>query len=230
MPNIGAHRNMIRTLLACKGRYIAICEGDDYWTDPEKLEKQWSYLESHPDCVINYAGVQASRDGIVDLDYLGGVKQDLSSIQLMVASPINTLTAMFRNVLKNLPPEILTTGPGDLFLWSLLGHHGTGHYDPRILPSVYTIHDGGVHSKKPQVEKILMRLMTYYSLYLYYRRVGVQVLSDYFLGAVSRDVDLIRSTAAELAPDLLSGLPDRMVSMARGEFEFDKGALLEIIG
>ena len=53
---------------AAKGKYIAICEGDDYWTDPTKLQQQFEYMQEHPDCpLVGHESIKVFENG----DYLG---------------------------------------------------------------------------------------------------------------------------------------------------------------
>ncbi|HEU5123464.1 MAG TPA: glycosyltransferase [Verrucomicrobiae bacterium] len=47
--NVGMHANLARVERGARGKYVAYCEGDDFWNDPHKLAKQVAFLESRPD-------------------------------------------------------------------------------------------------------------------------------------------------------------------------------------
>jgi glycosyltransferase involved in cell wall biosynthesis len=103
--NHGMVPNFIRTLKACDGRYVALCEGDDYWIDPYKLQSQVDFMEKKPEYVICYGDSQPFNEkGLLDHDF-GGARKDLSSEELMKGTPIFTHTTLFRNVVKQMPPE-----------------------------------------------------------------------------------------------------------------------------
>ncbi|MEM8491230.1 MAG: glycosyltransferase [Pseudomonadota bacterium] len=164
-----------------RGEYIAICEGDDYWSDPGKLRKQVAFLEQNPGYVICYTNCSAFRDDGQSTAEPSGVRWDLTARELQCAPPIFTLTACFRNVLKEWPPELSRGRYGDLLMWSLLGDYGKGKYLGDIGPSRYRVHDAGIHSMRTRSARIEMALETFMVMFLYRMRKGDRAVAVRYL-------------------------------------------------
>lgn len=172
-PNIGMMPNMIKTLQECNGKYIALCEGDDYWTDPLKLQKQVEFLEKNPDYVVCYHDAKiVDQFGKVVADSLlsENRKVDLSSNELMKAAFTPTLSRVFRNVVTEYPNEMLKVLNGDTFLTVLLGSYGKGKYLDQIQPAVYREHQGGVWSSLDEDSKNFNSFNSRLYMYQYHQR------------------------------------------------------------
>ena len=179
--NVGMQANGQRTMEACIGEYMALCEGDDYWTDKNKLQIQKDFLESNPEYIICYTDVEAFNENGIIQDYIGGATKDLTADELKKATPINTLTTMYRNIMKDkFSAEFKASKYGDLFIWSILGYYGKGKYLPQIKPARYRVHLGGVHSGTSQIDKYDNTLITYALLLSYHKKLGSSHIVEYF--------------------------------------------------
>ena len=158
------------------GSYIALCEGDDYWTDPDKLEKQVRFLESNPDYVVAFhARDRLHADGTLERKSEAPEpwKRDLTARELACgAAIIPTLTRVYRNVLGELPPEQQQAPHGDRFMSARLGLHGGAKFMPEIGPAVYRVHSGGVWSGTSHDERRRNKFLTYWAIHAYFKRVG----------------------------------------------------------
>lgn len=152
--NVGMSRNLIDTLANCTGEYVAICEGDDYWTDPNKLQTQADYLIENPDFAVSFHRVKVQDDlGKVDVEYPSSAISEVTDFEdLAIQNYIPTLSVMFRNGLFGRFPEELANLPvGDYPLHLLNAQFGKIKYFPTVM-GVYRMHAGGAWSQKKDAE------------------------------------------------------------------------------
>jgi len=159
-----------------KGKYIALCDGDDYWTDPYKLQKQVDFLESHPDYVMTYHdAIIVDANGVKTTESIvpGTHKCDYKKDEIITCDTyILTSSLCFRNVTNLDIPEKNKVVNGDNFITSQLGHFGKGKFMSDIGKAVYRMHSNGVWSSKNESEKYISLITTYYWLHIYYNRIG----------------------------------------------------------
>lgn len=127
--NLGMMPNFIWALNQCKGKYVALCEGDDYWIDSFKIKKQVEFLKEnlefnscyHEVLIVNEFG-DLSKDFITKKK----IKKDSSSIydHLLYGNFIHTCSYFFRRERFELPRKFDELKVGDFFLFLEVSKNG----------------------------------------------------------------------------------------------------------
>jgi len=166
-----------------KGKYIAMCEGDDYWTDPKKLQKQIDFLEANDDYVITYHNakiINDKKDIINESKLSDNLKKDFMQGELIKGVMLLTLTVCYRNIIKKYPEEYFKVKNGDKFLTSLLGNYGKGKYIGDIEDAVYRKHENSIWSSLNKINQMYYNGDTRAWLSRYYKRIGKEKYATYF--------------------------------------------------
>ena len=138
--NLGICKNFFNTLSLAQGEFVAVCEGDDYWTDSYKLQKQIDYFSLHSSAVMVYHNAVIDSNGRKSLSIpLKKGKHILGTKELLFKWTIPTASIMFKRDSFFLPTPFKEFTNADYLLEILLNTKGEIHYIPDIM-SVYRKH------------------------------------------------------------------------------------------
>ncbi|WP_332024114.1 glycosyltransferase family 2 protein [Kaistella sp.] len=150
--NIGFVENQRFAFQQAKGKYLGYCEGDDYWTDENKLQFQVDFLENNPEYVMTTSrnlllyqeSGKLTEDG---KDYMFGNQEfiDYSQESFFRERPTQTFTYLLRRELLDLKWADVYPNYRDLYYFYHLLAFGKGRAFNKVV-GVYRLHEGGVYS------------------------------------------------------------------------------------
>lgn len=172
---IPGKENFMTTFEMCDGEYISLCDGDDYWTDPLKLQKQVDFLEANPDYVLTFhkADILTPEGNFME-DFITVVPDGYEDIETLarLGNYIHTPTVVFRNVIKELPLEFHDSPIGDYFLYMILAEHGKIKYFDNVM-AVYR-YGVGILSKMTSLDTVNTNVILYSCMISYLRNGDVK--------------------------------------------------------
>ncbi|GGC02399.1 glycosyltransferase family 2 protein [Dyadobacter sediminis] len=146
--------NVLQLLKACKGEYVAMCEGDDYWTDPLKLQKQVNFMDANPDFAMCHHNVTVIyEDGSAPHLFNNPEQKLISTIEDILEDKWFMATAswLYRNyfLINDFADWHAKAAAGDWAVAIQLAANGKIRYLPEVM-GVYRKHSAGlsnVHSR-----------------------------------------------------------------------------------
>jgi glycosyltransferase involved in cell wall biosynthesis len=162
--NKGMTPNFIWALQQSKAEYIALCEGDDYWTDPLKLQKQVEFLEAHQNCTgcFHNSIIVNQNNEEIYLKRPTYKRTFYNQKEALISLRSNYATSSFTfktEVIKN-PPKWFLDSACDMVLELLVTKYGSIACIDEIM-SVYRVHSGGVWQGKSAIhntKEVIKRL------------------------------------------------------------------------
>lgn len=135
-----------------RGKYVAFCEGDDYWCDSKKLQRQVEYLEQHPECTMVYGSVQYLHEPqhALGRTWGGDAKSDFR--RLIRSNCIPTPTVMIRREVverffREMEPEKRSWGMGDYPLWLYASTCGEVHFIDSVMAVYRILEESASHTR-----------------------------------------------------------------------------------
>jgi len=171
--NIGMNNNFAKITSECSGEYIAILDGDDYFIDPNKLQKQVEFLDHNLDCVMCWHEIKVFSEYGLFESYVthnnSRNKQTFPIENLILSRYVPTVSIMFRNnVVRSMPDWSFKLPMCDYPLFLNLAHHGNiGYVEGAMAARRY--HIGGVWSMKALMYK-RRNLKKYIEVYLQFNK------------------------------------------------------------
>jgi glycosyltransferase involved in cell wall biosynthesis len=203
--NQGACANFVQSFKACTGDYIAYLEGDDYWTDTFKLQKQVDFLDSHPECAICFHNCEEFYDDGSKPSWLycSEDQKKFTKLEDLIAKGnfIPSCSALFRNGLfEEFPDWYHTLGMGDWTLHILNAQHGDIGYINEVMGR-HRNHSGGTWSLRSQAVSIREIIRAYKTIDQYFSYKYTSIISSR-ISAHHCELFMIYSTRGEIATAL----------------------------
>lgn len=168
---LGGKTNFVQTLQACRGEYVALLDGDDYWTDPHKLQKQVDFLDQHPDFAISFhnAAIVYENGSKGAANYVLPDQPEFLSLEdLLFTNVIPTCSAVFRRGLfGELPDWFFSLNIGDWPLHIMNAQYGKVGYINEIM-AAYRVHQKGLWSSRNAISQrlALIKMLDHVDAYL----------------------------------------------------------------